>query len=95
MKDMDRMIRLMLFLLLLFFLTALARAKPPNVGALKLSEGILDVVKDVANIFAGVCGFVGFGITAWQMATGSMHSLNHLLYAVAGYAVANFAATLI
>ena len=75
--------------------TFLDYAAPPTVGALKLSEGIMDVVRDVANIFAGVCGFVGFAITAWQMATGSMHSLNHLLYAVAGYAVANFAATLI
>jgi hypothetical protein len=87
--------KILMFLLLLFLLVVFGRAKPPNVGALKLSEGILDVVKDVANIFAGVCGFVGFGITARQMATGSMHSLNHLLYAVAGYAVANFAATLI
>jgi hypothetical protein len=92
---MNQALKKLLLLLLLLLLAFMVQAKPPNVGALKLSEGILDVVKDVANIFAGVCGFVGFGITAWQMATGSMHSLNHLLYAVAGYAVANFAATLV
>jgi hypothetical protein len=92
---MNQALKKLLLFLLLLFLASMVQAKPPNVGALKLSEGILDVVKDVANIFAGVCGFVGFGITAWQMATGSMHSLNHLLYAVAGYAVANFAATLV
>jgi len=72
-----------------------ALALPPDVSSLKLSQGVMEVVRDVANIFAGVCGFVGFGMTAWQMVTGNMHSLNHLLFAIAGYAVANFATTLV
>jgi hypothetical protein len=88
-------VKIVMFLLLLVVLVVVGQAKPPNIGSLKMSEGVMDVVRDVANIFAGVCGFVGFGITAWQMVSGSMHSLNHLLYAVAGYAVANFAATLV
>jgi len=92
---MMKRVKIVLFLLLLILLVVVGQAKPPNIGSLKMSEGVMDVVRDVANIFAGVCGFVGFGITAWQMVSGSMHSLNHLLFSIAGYAVANFAATLV
>jgi len=82
-------------ILLCLCLAMPAWALPPDVSSLKLSQGVMEVVRDIANIFAGVCGFVGFGMTAWQMVTGNMHSLNHLLFAIAGYAVANFATTLV
>lgn len=70
-------------------------ALPPNFTLKSVADDVYNSAKDIARIFVGVIGFIGFGIAAFQFVSQNMGSLKGLLFAICGYAVANVAVSLL
>jgi hypothetical protein len=86
--------KLILLILLWLLLTFMALANPPF--TLKsVADDVYNSAGDIARIFVGVIGFIGFGIAAFQFVSQNMGSLKGLLFAICGYGVANIAVSLL
>ncbi len=60
-----------------------------------VADDVYNSAKDIARIFVGVIGFIGFGIAAFQFVSQNMGSLKGLLFAICGYAIANIAVSVL